>query len=133
MNETTKTTIPPEMAELMQKTIEAHFAAYWTAHATPEQEAKREAEGKSFKGAAAFVRSVAEAYKKGKSCVAMPDEVAYWLLMEYMENQPEGATYGKPPPEPKEAKAAKAPAPSPATESRRRIAAKMDEMQLKLF
>ena len=88
--------MPPEMAELMQKTIEEHFAAYWQREATPEQEEKRKAEGKTFRGAAHFVRTVAEKHRKGNNCVAMPDPLAYWLLMEYMENGTEGSEYKTP-------------------------------------
>jgi hypothetical protein len=86
----------PEMAEMMERTIEQYFAAYWQKHATPEQEARRVAEGKTFAGAFAFAKSVAEKYnhKSGNSgCVAMPDDVAYWILMEYMEHEKEGARY----------------------------------------
>lgn len=88
--------MPPEMAELMQKTVEEHFAAYWQREATPEQEEKRKAEGKTFRGAAHFVRTVAEKHRKGRNCVAMPDALAYWLLMEYMENGTEGGEYKTP-------------------------------------
>lgn len=130
---TAKLELTPEMAELMEKAQEDFFAAYWKKHATPEQEAKREAGGKTFKGAAQFVRSVAEAHRKGKSCVVIPDECAYWLLMEYMENQPEGARYGK---EPCPPKGEPTPAPTPAaTASRRRIARRMEAeaAQMTLF
>ena len=85
-----------EMKEMMERTMEEYFSAYWTKHATPEQEAKRVAEGKTFKGAFAFAKSVAEHYRNkpnGENCVAMPDDLAYWILMEYMESVPEGETY----------------------------------------
>ena len=85
--------ITKEMKEMMQRTTEEYFAAYWKEHATPEQEEKRKAEGKTFKGAAVFVESVAQKHRGGKSCVAMPDELAYWLLFEYMEHGEEGSTY----------------------------------------
>lgn len=88
--------MPPEMAELMQKSVEEHFAAYWQREATPEQEEKRKAEGKTFRGAAHFVRTVAEKHRQGQSCVALPDALAYWLLMEYMENGTEGSEYKTP-------------------------------------
>ncbi len=83
-----------EMQEMMERTMEQYYCAYWQKHATPEQEAKRVAEGKTFKGAFNFAKSVAEHYKhNGDNCVAMPDDVAYWLLMEYMESVPEGEKY----------------------------------------
>lgn len=85
-----------EMQEMMERSMEQYFAAYWEKHATPEHEAKRVADGKTFKGAFAFVKSVAEHYRNkpnGDSCVAMPDDLAYWILMEYMESVPEGETY----------------------------------------
>ena len=86
-----------EMKEMMERTMEQYFAAYWEKHATPEQEEKRVAEGKTFKGAFAFAKSVAEHYYRnkpnGENCVAMPDDLAYWILMEYMESVPEGETY----------------------------------------
>ena len=90
-------TLTPEMAEMMERTMEQYFAAYWAKNATPEQEERRKAEGKTFKGAYAFAKSVAEKMrgKSGgdRSCVAMPDDLAYWILMEYMEHETEGATY----------------------------------------
>ena len=92
--------ITPEMEELMTRTMEQYFAAYWEKHATPEQEAKRKAEGKTFKGAYQFVRSIVEKYRNkpngGSNCVAMPDDLAYWCLMEYMEHETEGAKYQTP-------------------------------------
>lgn len=131
-----KIEMTPEMAELMERSQEDFFAAYWKAHATPTQEAKRQEEKKTFKGAAQFVRSVAEAHRKGHAqCVVIPDEVAYWLLMEYMEHQPEGARYGKEPCPPSAIPTTKATPPAEA--SRRRIAKKMQEaaqqMTLALF
>ena len=92
--------ITPEMQELMTRTMEQYFAAYWEKHATPEQEAKRKAEGKTFKGAYEFVRSIVEKYRDkpngGHNCVAMPDDLAYFCLMEYMEHEAEGAKYRTP-------------------------------------
>lgn len=88
--------LTPEMQEMMTRTMEQYFAASWEKHATPEQEAKRKAEGKTFKGAYEFARSVAEKYRNGGNCVAMPDDLAYWLLMEYMEHEKEGAKYQTP-------------------------------------
>ena len=85
-----------EMQEMMERTMEEYFAAYWQKHATPEQEAKRVADGKTFKGAFAFAKSVADHYQRkhcASHCVAMPDDVAYWILMEYMESVPEGEVY----------------------------------------
>ena len=92
--------ITPEMAEMMERTMEQYFAAYWEKHATPEQDAKRVKEGKTFKGAYEFCKSVAEKYRGksngGANCVAMPDDLAYWILMEYMEHEEEGAKYKTP-------------------------------------
>ena len=92
--------ITPETQEMMTRTMEQYFAAYWEKHATPEQEAKRKAEGKTFKGAYEFVRSIVEKYRDkpngGHNCVAMPDDLAYWCLMEYMEHETEGAKYRTP-------------------------------------
>ena len=89
--------ITKEMKEMMERTMEEYFAAYWEKHATPEQKEKRIREGKTFKGAYAFAKSVAMKYRTTKmsntECVAMPDDVAYWILMEYMESVPEGETY----------------------------------------
>ena len=92
--------VTKEMQEMMERTMEQYFAAYWQKHATPEQEAKRIKEGKTFKGAYGFCKSVAEKYRGkangGEDCVAMPDELAYWILMEYMEHEAEGAEYKTP-------------------------------------
>ena len=92
--------VTKEMAEMMGRTMEQYFAAYWEKHATPEQEAKRVKEGKTFKGAYEFCKSVAEKYRNkpngGSNCVAMPDDLAYWILMEYMEHEEEGAKYRTP-------------------------------------
>lgn len=88
--------ITNEMKELMERSMEDYFAAYWQKHATPEQEAKRVAEGKTFKGAYHFAHTVASHYRgkaNGGQCVAMPDELAYWILMHYMANEAEGAEY----------------------------------------
>jgi len=92
--------VTKEMQEMMERTMEQYFAAYWQKHATPEQEAKRVKEGKTFKGAYEFCKSVAEKYRGkangGAGCVAMPDDLAYWILMEYMEHEEEGAKYKTP-------------------------------------
>lgn len=85
-----------EMQEMMERTMEQYFAAYWDKHATSEQEKKRKAENKTFEGAYKFAKSVAEKMRKGSSTVAMPDDLAYWILMEYMENEPEGSLYRTP-------------------------------------
>ena len=89
--------VTKEMQEMMERTMEQYFAAYWQKHATPEQEAKRVKEGKTFKGAYEFCKSIAEKYRNkpngGSNCVAMPDDLAYWILMEYMEHEEEGAKY----------------------------------------
>ena len=92
--------VTKEMQEMMERTMEQYFAAYWQKHATPEQEAKRVKEGKTFKGAYEFCKSVAEKYRGkangGEGCVAMPDDLAYWILMEYMEHEAEGSKYRTP-------------------------------------
>lgn len=92
--------VTKEMQEMMERTMEQYFAAYWEKHATPEQEAKRVREGKTFKGAYEFCKSVAEKYRGkangGEGCVAMPDDLAYWILMEYMEHEAEGSKYKTP-------------------------------------
>ena len=92
--------VTKEMQEMMERTMEQYFVAYWQKHATPEQEAKRVKEGKTFKGAYEFCKSVAEKYRGkangGEGCVAMPDDLAYWILMEYMEHEAEGAKYKTP-------------------------------------
>jgi len=140
--------ITEEMKEMMKRSMEEYFAAYWKGHATPEQEAKRVAEGKTFGGAAVFVESVAEKHKgtaaKGRSVVAMPDDLAYWLLMEYMENGKEGSKYKTPEEIEAEAKKraesakkekeaeAKA-AERRAKESAKKIAEKVKNSQLTLF
>lgn len=92
-------TITENMKELLEKTMEQYFAAYWERHSTPEQEAKRVADGKTFKGAYHFAHTVAEHFRgkmNGENCVAMPDELAYWILMHYMEHEPEGSEYRTP-------------------------------------
>ena len=135
--------ITKEMKEMMQRSLEEYFTAYWKEHATPEQEAKRVADGKTFKGAAVFVESVAKKHRGGKPCVAMPDELAYWLLMEYMENGEEGSEYKTPEEIENEARrregADKPDKPAAALPVKERvsrakkIAAKVEEAQLKLF
>ena len=52
--------VTKEMQEMMERTMEQYFAAYWQKHATPEQEAKRVREGKTFKGAYEFCKRVAD-------------------------------------------------------------------------
>lgn len=88
----------PEMVEMMKRTMEEYYAAYWQKHATPEQEERRVKEGKTFKGAYEFAESVAQKMrgKDNSNCVAMPDDLAYWILMEYMEHEKEGAKYRTP-------------------------------------
>lgn len=88
----------PEMVEMMKRTMEEYYAAYWQKHATPEQEERRVKEGKTFKGAYEFAESVAQKMRGngGSTCVAMPDDLAYWILMEYMEHEEEGAKYRTP-------------------------------------
>ncbi len=140
--------LTPEMKEMMERTMEQYFAAYWEKHATSEQEQKRVLEGKTFEGAVAFVRSVASTFRgKGAAgCVAMPDDLAYWLLMEYMASVPEGAKYkgdGKiEAPKPSEEKPAKKSAKTPAEPEARTdatkkagmaIKKKIDDFQLMLF
>lgn len=92
--------VTKEMQEMMERTMEQYFAAYWQKHATPEQEERRVREGKTFKGAYEFCRSIVEKYRGrangGAGCVAMPDDLAYWVLMEYMEHEEEGAKYRTP-------------------------------------
>lgn len=90
--------ITKEIAEMMAKTMEEFYAAYWQKHATPEQEAKRVKEGKTFRGAYNYAKSVAMKMRKaeGDGCVAMPDDLAYFILIEYMEHEEEGATYKSP-------------------------------------
>jgi hypothetical protein len=126
---------PPEMQALMRRHMVAHLVAWWRKNATAEQEAKRKADGKSFEGAWEFLRSVAEAHAKQSQCAVIPDEVAFWILMEYMENQPEGALYRKNPEQrPTPTKRAKkpatepTPAPTPAQKSNARIAERMGQM-----
>lgn len=88
--------ITKEMQEMMERTMEQYFAAYWEKHATPEMESKRVAEGKTFKDAYHYAHTIAKHYQhkpNGENCVAMPDELAYWILMHYMENEAEGAEY----------------------------------------
>lgn len=88
--------ITNEMKEMLERSMEDYFAAYWQKHATPEQEAKRVADGKTFKGAYHFAHTVASHYRgkaNGEQCVAMPDDLAYWILMHYMANEAEGAEY----------------------------------------
>lgn len=127
-------TMTPEMAEMMERTMEQYFAAYWQKHATAEQEAKRKAEGKTFKGAYTFARSVAEKMR-GKSgdnsCVAMPDDLAYWILMEYMENEVEGATFKTPEDVEREAKAKQAEAERKAKDAIAKAKAEQERLEKK--
>lgn len=98
----------PEMQELLKREMAEYLATYWNIHATPEQEARRAAEGKTFDGAYKFIESVVSAYRHGRRAVAIPDEAAYWLLMEYMDNMEEGSLFKSPDDAEKEAQKAKA-------------------------
>lgn len=124
-----------EMAEMMERTMEQYFAAYWQKHATPEQEAKRVKEGKTFKGAFEFAKSIAQKYNGkangGSGCVAMPDDLAYWILMEYMEHEQEGAKYKTPEEIEAEAKRKEADAERKRKQAEEKAAKKRAELEAK--
>ena len=100
-----KANITKDMIDAISKKQIEVLQAWWDANATLPM--KVQAEGKTMKGALAFIRSVAR--KVAQYQMAMiSDEDTYGLLVHYMADEPEGAIYGesdkkaKTPPPPKE-------------------------------
>lgn len=105
-----KANITKDMIDAISKKQIEVLQAWWDEHATLPM--KMQAEGKTMKGALDFIRSVAR--KVAQNGMAMiSDENTYGLLVHYMADEPEGATYGEssaksaPPEESEEEKLAK--------------------------
>jgi len=98
-----KANITKDMIDAISKKQIEVLQAWWEDNATLPM--KVQAEGKTIKGALAFIRSVAR--KVAQDGMAMiSDENTYGLLVHYMADEPEGAIYGESvkttPPPPKE-------------------------------
>lgn len=82
------------MAEMMAKTIEEHLSVYFAEHATDALKRRQTEQGKTFKGAWEFVRSCWESCNEKHGDVGcVPDQVAFDLMMHYMETEAEGAKF----------------------------------------
>ena len=84
-----------EMRAALARAMLDYLQDYFDRNASEPLKAKVAAEKKTIKGAYAFIESVAKAFAKGNVC-AMPDALAYNLLMHYMEDEPEGTLYEDP-------------------------------------
>ena len=87
--------LTPELKAAMEKQASAYLEEYFNANASDALREKVAAEKKTVAGAYKFIESVARAFSKS-GCCAMPDPVAYNLLMHYMEDEKEGAIYRTP-------------------------------------
>ena len=87
--------VTPEMKAALEKQMTAYLEEYFNANASDALREKVKAENKTVAGAYKFIESVARAFSKA-GCCAMPDALAYNLLMHYMEDEKEGATYRDP-------------------------------------
>lgn len=120
-----------EMQDLLKTHMSVFLKRYWEKHATAEQKIK--AEGKTFEGAYKFIESVAKSVRSG-GVVAMPDDLAYWLLMEYMENLKEGDLYtGKSIVSQEKPKESKKTAKKSANDTAKKIAEKVAAVQMDFF
>lgn len=87
--------VTPEMKAALEKQMTAYLEEYFNANASDALREKVKAENKTVAGAYKFIESVVRAFSKA-GCCAMPDALAYNLLMHYMEDEKEGATYRDP-------------------------------------
>ncbi len=85
----------PELKAALEKRMTAYLQEYFDANASDALREKVAAEKKTVAGAYKFIESVAKAFAKA-GCCAMPDALAYNLLMHYMEDEKEGAIYKTP-------------------------------------
>lgn len=85
----------PELKAALEKQMTAYLEEYYNANASEALREKVAAEKKTVAGAYKFIESVAKAFAKA-GCCAMPDDLAYNLLMHYMEDEAEGAIYRTP-------------------------------------
>ncbi len=85
----------PELKAALEKQTTAYLEEYFNANASDALREKVKAEKKTVAGAYKFIESVAKAFAKA-GCCAMPDALAYNLLMHYMEDEAEGAIYKTP-------------------------------------
>ena len=85
----------PELKAALEKQMTAYLEEYFNANASDALREKVAAEKKTVAGAYKFIESVAQAFAKA-GCCAMPDALAYNLLMHYMEDEAEGAIYRPP-------------------------------------
>lgn len=85
----------PELKAALEKQMTAYLEEYFNANASDALREKVKAEKKTVAGAYKFIESVAKAFAKA-GCCAMPDALAYGLLMHYMEDEKEGAIYKTP-------------------------------------
>ncbi len=85
----------PELKAALEKRMTAYLQEYFDANASDALREKVAAEKKTVAGAYKFIESVAKAFAKA-GCCAMPDALAYSLLMHYMEDEKEGAIYKTP-------------------------------------
>ena len=87
--------ITTELKAALEKQMTAYLEEYFNANASDALREKVAAEKKTVAGAYKFIESVAKAFAKA-GCCAMPDALAYNLLMHYMEDEAEGAIYKTP-------------------------------------
>lgn len=86
-----KANITKDMIDAISKKQIEVLKKWWEANATLPM--KMQAEGKTMKGALAFIRSVARTVAQDGMAM-ISDEDTYGLLVHYMADEPEGATYG---------------------------------------
>lgn len=86
-----KANITKDMIDAISKKQIEVLKKWWEANATLPM--KMQAEGKTMKGALAFIRSVARTVAQDGMAM-ISDEDTYGLLVHYMADEQEGATYG---------------------------------------
>lgn len=86
-----KANITQDMIDAISKKQIEVLQKWWDENATIPM--KMQAEGKTMKGALAFIRSVARTVAQDGMAM-ISDEDTYGLLVHYMADEQEGATYG---------------------------------------
>ncbi len=89
----------PELKAALEKQMTSCLAGYFDENASDALKEKVKSHSKTIDGAFKYIQSVARAFAKSANGVTqcvMPDELAYNLLMHYMEDEDEGAIYRPP-------------------------------------
>ena len=81
-----------DMKAALEKSMKAYLEDYYEKNASDALREKVKAEGKTIEGAYKYIESVARKFAKANVC-AMPDDVAYGLLMHYLEDEAEGTIF----------------------------------------